>query len=165
MRTLTLILFTLICQLSVAQNAFFIPFGQSINEVENLLYEREYYKNNYEKLENQIISELFGNQQVTYNFKDKVLFGVEDQRLFSSKKHANKAIESCMKFLHSKEGKVISMNSQDTRSHHVTVTEDEILELIVKKGKKEKEVIVILKSTSRFHGPRMETEAFIAGLN
>ena len=86
MRTFTIILFTLICQLSIAQNAFFIPFGQSINEVENYLEKREYYKQSHERLENQIISELFGNQQLTYNFKDQVLFGVKDQRFFHFKK-------------------------------------------------------------------------------
>ena len=165
MRTITLILITLICQLSVAQNAFFIPFGQSVGEVEDYLEAREYYKQNHEKLENQIVSELSGSQQITYNFKDRVLFGVEDQRLFDSKRHANKAIESCMNFLHSKNTKVFNVNTRESKSHHVTVTENEILELIVKKGDIEKEVIVILKSTSRFHGPRMETEAFIASLN
>ena len=167
MRNLILLFFLLICVSGFAQNAFFISFGQTEKDVNDFLQTKDYIWDVPKIQEGRLVNQITDRQQITYCFKDQILYAVEDQRIYKSKRDASRSVESCVDFLRKldKNNKVAKIGNDESKEHYVAVTDDKIFELIVEFGKKEKSSVVLFKSTSRNHGPRMQTEAFIASLN
>ena len=54
------------------------------------------------------------------------------------------------------------MGSQGGNSHYASILKDRIVEVVIENDRKTKQIQIILRSTSRFHGPRMETEQLVS---
>ncbi|MEO0898403.1 MAG: hypothetical protein AAFY71_18470 [Bacteroidota bacterium] len=156
----------LICTMSMAQNAMFIPFGLPLKKVQNSLQEKDYIKR--VSYESEIIESKVNHRQVIrYHMKRDILFAIEDERIYLNKKEAERVIQTCVEYMGrgNRKAKVLSNKGGVTRWGMVET--DRVLELVVSKKKitkKKFEYLVVLKATSRFHGPRGETEELASAI-
>lgn len=161
MRILSFLLFTFACWTLQGQNMSFIPFGQAQEIVLADLSHYERPLGKAEAKENRIVNQLSPNRSVHYIFKEDQLFQIEDIRLCADREEAKELEESLKAYLGLfKQTKV--MDSQGGNSHYASILKDRIVEVVIENDRKTKQIQIILRSTSRFHGPRMETEQLVS---
>lgn len=141
-----------------AQNAMFIPFGQSVDEVSEYLYSRDYAQKVDKTLNTEWVNSVSSSQSVVYYFGDDVLYAIEDTRFYKDRKEAERIVKTCLDFMALEKNKVRTLDSENGINHYAVVTNDRLIELIVENGKKNEGANLRLKSTSRLYGPRMKTE-------
>jgi hypothetical protein len=152
--------------LMFSQNAMFIPFGQTREEVLSHLSTRDYARFISAAETDTLINPVSARQTVRYIFRRDVLYAIEDARSFPTAKEAQKAVESCLAYMGRADLKVKSLEDLDGAAHYGAVEEDRIVELIVRYGRRKGEpTLVRLSARSRLHGPRMDTEALAERLS
>lgn len=144
-----------------AQNSSFIPFGQAQKTVLSDLghYERPLGKPVAK--DNQIYNKLSDTREVRYSFREDMLFQIEDVRYCEDKEEAKRIEESCKAYLglfH--QAKVLDAPSGS--SHYASILEDRVIEVLIENDRKSKMTKITLRSTSRLHGPRMQTEELVS---
>lgn len=163
-----ILLFTF-CILSVgtyAQNALFIPFGQTETEVETFLKSKDYIKE-VEFINNDSLHVVIHRgRELYYYFKDGFLYSIEEKRVFLNQKDKAKEtlVKSCIDYLKATEEKVKALKTEGVDSHYAVAPDDRVLEFTVTESgkRKSRQIAMSFKSTSRNHGPRMDVQAFAA---
>ncbi|MCI4668357.1 MAG: hypothetical protein MRZ79_09475 [Bacteroidia bacterium] len=154
--------FLLVASHVMGQNVLFIPFGQDVGELRQTLKGKDYIKRvvrDGQTLETQINY----MRKMRYHMFYDHLYSIEDERVYLNKKEAERIIQTCIKFLESNDRKAHVISRKNGVTHYVAIHTDRIIEFTVKKTRikrKKYEFVLNLKSTSRFHGPKNETEAF-----
>lgn len=164
MKHLLLTLWGLFGAFGMAQNAMFLPFGQTTVDVMDYLDTRDYVHQVVYEADSGYMHLSLRQQEVQYFFDDEVLFAVEDRRVITDKKEADGVIKACLDFMAMEERRVRTLSSQSSGTHYAAVGDDRIMELIVVDlgTRKAPDIRIRLKVTSRLYGPRMQTEAFAA---
>jgi hypothetical protein len=159
------IFFTLIWSLAFVsmygQNMSFIPFGQNQSSVMEDLTDYERFLGEVKAENKKIVNKLSENRFVSYSFQEDQLFQIEDVRYYESKVEANEAKEACLAYLSLfRQAKVLK--TQGGINHYASIMSDRVVEVIFENDRKSKMTKIILRSTSRYHGPRMQTEELIS---
>lgn len=154
-----------------AQNAFFLPFGQTDQEVIQLISQKEYPFELTQGADS-ISQEMQNGQRVTYYFKNGTLYAIEDTRIYTDKKEADRVLKTITDYMENEDRRVRHVGSSGGRSHYLTIEQDRVIEVVAevrtiktRKGKvkdKHKEVTMHLRVTSRLHGPRLQTEEYVS---
>ena len=149
-----------------AQNALFIPFGQTMSEVDTFLESKDYLKTIDRSEDDLIHVVVYDGRTIDYHFKDGFLFGIEETREFYNHKLKEGLVKECMDFLKGTEEKVKTLKTEGVDSHYAVAPTDRVLEFMVKESgrRKRKQLIMTIKSTSRYHGPRLRTEEYVSQL-
>jgi hypothetical protein len=146
-----------------AQNALFIPFGQTMPQVQEFVATRDYIhvSEARDSLKDRLlVNQVSARQKLTYVFQDEMLYAVEDFRTYDNKKQADAIIEACVDYMGLEERRVRTVSSSGGTTHYAALAEDRIIEFFVTKDRKADRYELRLKVTSRLYGPRMETETF-----
>lgn len=159
---LTLMLWSLCGSWAVAQNGMFVPFGQTNAEFDEYLETRDYVRSLQRPHEDTLVNLIRDDHWATYFFDEGVLYAIEDVRVYRDPKVAERIVQSCLDYLKLSEMKMRTLESSGGFSHYAVVEGERIIELIVTEEgpRKERVTTVRLKSTSRMHGPRMQTESY-----
>ena len=143
---------------SFSQNALFLPFGQSNQQIENYLVTRDYIQEIKREKQDQIVNQVTENRKVVYHFEENFLYATEDIRMITDKKLLDDALKSCREYMKDGDKLPKALSSKNFQKHYLIVKEDKIIELTLKKDSRTKDYILCLKVTSRRYGPRMATE-------
>ena len=153
-------------QMGAAQNALFIPFGQSITEVDSFLGSKDYLYEVYFPEDNILQAEVHPGRTMRYYFEDGYLFEIEEVRVIDNYKLKESIVKGCLDFLKGTEEKVKVLKTEGLDSHYAVAPEDRVMEFtVLETGKrKDRQVSITFTSTSRYYGPRMDTEAYVTQL-
>ena len=148
------------------QNALFIPFGQSIAEVDSFLESKDYLYEVYFPSDNILQAEVHPGRTLRYYFEDGYLFEIEEIRTINNYKLKETVVKGCLDFLKQTEEKVKVLKTNGVDSHYAVAPEDRVLEFTVTETgrRKDRQVSITFTSTSRYYGPRMDTEAYVTQL-
>lgn len=162
MKQILLLLFSFLSFSLTAQNALFVPFGQTMTEVDTFLQAKEYIQQISKPNEDLIEVMVHEGRTMQYHFKDGFLFGIEEHRVYRNHKKKEEIVKNCLDFLKATEEKVKTIKSEDVDSHYAVAPTDRVMEFTVSERGKKKDRIINLtfKSTSRYHGPRLLTEEY-----
>ncbi|MDX2246158.1 MAG: hypothetical protein SF052_05255 [Bacteroidia bacterium] len=141
-----------------AQNAMFIPFGQSVDQVSEYLYSRDYAQKVDKTEDSEWVNKVSNTQSVVYFFDNNVLYAIEDARFYKDRKEFDRVVKTCLDFMSMEKHRIRTLDAENGVNHYAVVTDDRLVELIVETGKKEEGSSIRMKSTSRLYGPRMKTE-------
>lgn len=151
-----------------AQNAMFIPFGQSRAEVLSFLKGRR-YQGKVEVLDEGLqIKARYNQQETTYFFDGDLLYAIASSRTYTDKKEFQAVQKSCLDYLKMLNEKLSTFSSYDASGHYAVLTEDRIMEYrstITEAADKSKMYTVELKSISREHGPKLKTASYAAKIS
>ncbi|MEO1450272.1 MAG: hypothetical protein AAFV07_12140, partial [Bacteroidota bacterium] len=160
------LLVSLVClsSSSWAQNPMFIPFGQTKGDVMEFLASRDYVRDQDSSEAHRLTQMVSFRQKVHYLFKEGVLYSIEDERYYDNREVADRVIKSCTDYLSQGKKKLRLLSNQGGISRYAAVESDRLIELIIKhEGRRKHRITTIhLRATSRWHGPRMETENLVA---
>ncbi|MEL6672457.1 MAG: hypothetical protein AAFR61_09705 [Bacteroidota bacterium] len=151
-----------------AQNAMFIPFGQSTGELSHFIQNLDYVQDIALRSQKDSIQVNLPGQDLTYHFHHNILYAISDLRYYENKREAERVIGSCLAFMELGEKKLHQVSNKGSLTHYACLEEDRVTELkveVIKQGKRKKHYRVLLTATSRRHGPRMKTEAFASSLD
>lgn len=142
-----------------AQNSFFFPFGTKMSALKTSLETRNYYKQiEVQKAKSHLIA-YYENSVIFYRFDDSVLYEVEMYKTVEKKAEYKKLVTDCKEYIKGFSGDFIPIASEGNFLRCAQITDTELFEI---KGESElKTFNVYLKKTSRNHGPRFETEAYV----
>ena len=145
-----------------AQNSFFFPFGVDMNEVQNSLVHRNYYRKiEVQKTKSQLIA-YYENNVITYNFKDSALYEMEMYKTVPKKTDYKLLLENCQGFMKRSAGDFFNLAEEGNYLRCAHVSDAVLYEL---KGEAEKNSFnVYLRKTSRNHGPKFQIEAYVIQL-
>ncbi|MEM7368238.1 MAG: hypothetical protein AAF587_06515 [Bacteroidota bacterium] len=145
-----------------AQNALFIPFGQTMAEVDTFLQTKEYIHQITKPSADLIQVIVYEGRTMHYHFKDGFLFGIEEKRVYTNRKNKEEIVKNCLDFLKGTEEKIKTVKTEGVDSHYAVAPTDRVLEFMVSETGKRKNrtVNMTFKSTSRYHGPRLRTEEY-----
>lgn len=149
--------------LGLAQSAIFIPFGQTRSEIDTYLAEgQNFIRRTDYRSSDTIVNHVSDFQQVTYLLHDDILYCVEDMRTYADDADAEEVIKACVAYLDLGEFRVRDITDTEYDSHYATIEGGRIVELLVSKtgSRRDRRIVVRLRSTSRLYGPRAETEAY-----
>jgi len=160
MRFIYLLLIVSFPLTSLCQSALFVPFGQSQSELDAYLDSRNYIRSQSRDHQDTLMSVLNDQHWVKYVLSDRILYSIEDVRIYTGEKEAERMIESCMEYLNLGNMRVRTLSNNGSRSHYAKVEGDRIVELIItRRGERKKRITTLrLKSTSRLYGPKEQTE-------
>lgn len=139
-----------------------MPFGQELSELRQNLGEKDYIRKINSK-EDLLETKINYMRKMRYHLFYKELYAIEDERIYMNKKEAERIIQTCISYMEFDNRKAHVINRKNGITHYASLREDRIIELTVQKTRikrKKYEYILNLKSTSRFHGPRNQTEVF-----
>jgi hypothetical protein len=164
MRIFALVFLGMMLPRLCAQNAMFLPFGQSSGQVKDYLASLDYVRELLSPSPDTLIHPVSARQQVVYCFRDGILYSIEDQRSYKDLKEADRVSKTCIEYMGREDRKVRNLGSSQGLGHFASVEEDRIVELFFYPGSKKEEARISLRVTSRNHGPRMETENLAAAI-
>ncbi|MDX1909546.1 MAG: hypothetical protein SF053_21075 [Bacteroidia bacterium] len=166
MKNITLILILSLCASAVAQNAMFIPFGQTRQEVNAYLDTREYVFRRMDRLPDTLGLRFSLPREVDYVFKENVLYAVRDERRVTDRKDAERLLKTCLDYMSMGNQRVRNVDSPNGVQHYATIKDDRLIELItIPPRQKTEPTVIILQVTSRYHGPRMQTENLVTQIS
>lgn len=142
---------------SFAQNALFLPFGQSNSEVVNYLHSRDYIQEVNRNNHSQIVNKVSEQRKVVYHFQDNTLYAIEDMRTFTDQKQLKEALNSCRNYMKDGKKSPKALPSKAFQKYYIVSKANQVIELTVEKAPKSQGYILNMKVTSRNHGPRMTT--------
>ncbi|WNJ18663.1 hypothetical protein [Pontibacter sp. G13] len=142
-----------------AQNAMFVPFGQTHAELSSYLLAKDYFDLQTDSSTYTMENRISPTQFVRYEFQQDQLYAVADVREFPTRKQADKAVKSITTFFSKSGGKVRTLSSTFKLTHYAVVRDDRILEVKISKIEADR-TLVELKAISRGHGPVVETESY-----
>lgn len=147
-----------------AQNPMFVPFGQTRQDVIDFLSMKDYVRGQDSTDDNLLTQTVSFRQKVHYYFKEGVLYSIEDERVYDNRDIADRVIKSCTDYLSQGKKKLRLMSNQGGTQKYAAVEDDRLIELVVThQGRRKRRITTIhLRATSRWHGPRMETENLVA---
>lgn len=145
-----------------AQNVLFMPFGQEVAQLRKALSDKDYI--NKVRAEKDLLETQLGHmRRMRYHLFYDILYSIEDERIYMNKKEAERIIESCIAYMEFDDHKAHVINRKNGTTHYATVLDDRIVEFTVHKTRikrKKYKFVLNLKSTSRMHGPKNQTETF-----
>lgn len=135
MRIFTLIILQIsFVQLSIAQNALFLPFNTSRTEVSNFLQSRDYVKEMY-YTEKDITVKLNESSSITYIFEEGKLSSVSMSKAYTKKKTGKSAIEASVGYMGlSAEVFMPSLINDKSNSKYYSIAGDKVLELDIERN-------------------------------
>ena len=159
--TLNLLLMVL-CFPLLAQNAQFIPFGLSREEVLAFLQSRDYII----RIDTEKTDELCAIGKcyfLEYKFRDDKLYEISTNKYYPKNKFARLKVQNALDYFNRCKGDIFKANETEKGEQHwLSVHEDRLMELqFISYGDFMK---VKLLSTSRNYGPRQNTEERIVAL-
>lgn len=164
MRLPALCLFISLSASLSAQNAMFVPFGQSLSEIRGWVESRDYIRKVALRNQDTLVNILSEKQKVTYFFRDEILYAIEDERFYTSAKEAERVTRTCLDYMSLNDTKVRHLPSENGVARHASLEEDRVVELVVETLPKKGGTRIYLKVTSRNHGPRMDTEELASAI-
>lgn len=159
MKTLSLSLVLLLAlSPTQGQNNFFLPFGQSSEEVKSFLYSRDYVSTVEEDSDLQSLRvQLEDNKQVEYAFDDRgVLYATTITRQYQRTRDA-KAIEAeVLEYMNVVSNNQMTKTSEGPLTCHTAVSDSRVIKLFVLEHQDGR--TLTLTSLSRLHGPPLNEE-------
>ncbi len=158
--------FTLIFFLSfpiyfIGQNAFFVPFGQTPDEVQAFLGEKDYLTSVYTSLRrDSVVAVGKMNDEVVYLFDNDELYRVFNSKKFTNLKEAERVEAAILEYFKVRKGKITSTTNYGT-TKHFCILDDRLIFVEVDGDKKLGYKTISIVALSRNHGPRMQTEDYI----
>ena len=144
--------------LSFSQNALFLPFGQSNQEIEDYLHTRDYIQEIIKVDEDQIINKVSDNRKLVYHFQEDEHYATEDYLILSEKEKVDHAIKSCLDYMKDGNRQAKLLSSKKSQKHYLIFKTDEVIELMLMKDARNDDYIICLKVSSRLYGPPFEVE-------
>ncbi|MDX2245192.1 MAG: hypothetical protein SF052_00335 [Bacteroidia bacterium] len=158
--TSTLTLSILFCSGLFAQNNWFIPFGQSKEDVKSFLGTRDYIAQVQEDPEMQSVRAVLDkDKHVEYAFDtNDALYATTVTRNYSDKKVAKEIQKDCIDYMGNVCIEEITANSNDNIICYTAVTEAKIIKLFVINHPRS--TTLTLSSVSRTVGPMIQEKDF-----
>ena len=151
---------------TLAQNALFVHFGQTVAEVDSFLNTKDYLADVYQADDKLIEVKVHEGRRLRYHFEEGYLYEIEEIREFYDHKLKESLVKNCLDFLKQTEEKVKVLKTEGVDSHYAVAPEDRVLEFTVTESgkKRSRKLEMTFTSTSRYYGPRMDTEAYVSQL-
>jgi len=116
----------------VAQNSWFIDFGQSVEEVRNLLKKKHYLKDLKEDGElKRLLAVINDEKQVEYAFKNGKLYATSLSKYYSDKQEARLHEESCLNYLNLISNNNVTKNDEGRKESHTVITNSRVIKFFV----------------------------------
>ncbi len=150
------------CSLLTAQNAFFLTFGTSTDEVLEVLGEKDYLKYmEFSGMRDTLTVEGKYEEKINYLFEKGVLYQVIDNRTYFDSKETDRVVKVVLEYFKMREGKVTSISSHEG-DKYFCILEDRLITMVVSGDRKADLMHISILSTSRSFGPKVQTEEYIA---
>lgn len=115
-----------------AQNSWFIPFGQTSDEVRRFLETKDYLKGIQEDKDLQrMLAIILDDKQVEYVFKDDKLYAISLSKYFGDKAEARLREQSCIKYLDIIGNGQVTKTDEDRRTCYTVVTGNRFIKFFV----------------------------------
>ncbi len=143
---------------SLAQNNFFLPFGQSTEEVKSFLYSRDYVQTVEEDIDLQSLRvQLDDQKQVEYAFDERgVLYATTITRQYNRRKDAKSIEEEVLEYMEVVSEGQVTKKSEGALTCHTAVADTRVMKLFVFEHQDGR--TLTLTSLSRLHGPPLADE-------
>lgn len=135
------------------QNNFFLPFGQTSEEVKSFLYSRDYVRDVEEDIELQSLRvQLDDHKQVEYAFDERgVLYATTITRQYDRVKDAKDIEQEVLEYMGVISSGQVSRNAEGPLTCHTAVSDSRVVKLFVLEHEDGR--TLTLTSLSRLHGP------------
>ncbi len=157
-QTCTLLILLLSTTLSEGQNNFFLPFGQSPEEVKSFLRSRDYIELVEEDKELRSLRvALDPNKQVEYAFDEKgILYATTITRTYTKRKDAAAIEAEVLEYMQVVSQGQMKRVSEGDLTCHTAMADNRVIKLFVRDHNDGK--TLTLTSLSRLHGPPLSEE-------
>lgn len=161
-----LLLFTLVLSSGnplSGQNAWFMDFGKSMEEVKNALEEKNYLSDIQADPKLQRILVLIkDDQQIEYAFKNDKLFATSLSKYYSNKHTSKERIESCLAYFNLISNGNVAKSTEGRKEVHTVITNSRVLKFFVIPEGNGK--VLQLASFSRLYGDLNQDSQFFKEL-
>jgi hypothetical protein len=163
MKRLTLnLLLVAFCLPLFPQNAQFVPFGQSKEAVLAFLKSRDYIVRIDTEAKDEVCA-VGKNYFLKYRFKNDKLYEISTNKYYAKSKMARPRVQNALGYFNLCKGNVIKTGGLKGEQNWVSIHEDRLMELrAISYGDFMK---IELVATSRFFGPRKDTEERIVAFS
>lgn len=140
------------------QNNFFLPFGQTSEEVKSFLYSRDYVQNIEEDIELQSLRvHLDDYKQVEYAFDERgVLYATTITRQYNRVKNAKDIEQEVLEYMAVISSGQVSRSTEGPLTCHTAISVSRVVKLFVLEHEDGR--TLTLTSLSRLHGPPLADE-------
>ena len=166
MRILTIILFQ-ICfvQLTIAQNALFLPFNTSKVEVKDFLNSRDYIDQVF-YTENSIVAKLSSDSEIVYHFEAGNLSSIEMNKSYDQKRAGKSAIEASVGYMGLNVDVFMpSLTNDKNSSNYYSIAGDKVLELSIERDGKYTSMQLTAMDRHLYQQAAYEATEWLEGLN
>ena len=146
-----------------SQNAWFMDFGKSMEEVKSALMEKNYLADiqSDPKLQ-RILVVIKNDKQIEYAFKNNKLFATSLSKYYTSKQKTKDRIESCLAYLNLISNENVAKSTDGRKEVHTVITNSRVLKFFVIPEGDGK--VLQLASFSRLYGDLNEDSQFFKEL-
>jgi len=117
---------------TLAQNSWFIDFGQSMEAVYTSLEEKHYLSNiQVDSTLQRILVVIEDDKQVEYAFKEDKLFATSLSKFYMDKAQQKDREESCLNYLNLISNENVSKSSEGKKEVHTVVTSSRVIKFFV----------------------------------
>jgi hypothetical protein len=142
-----------------SQNALFIPFGQTSQQVKDYLSEKEYIRAVQEDQQlHSLKATLEENKQVEYAFEDGMLYAVTMTRRYSNKVVGKEIMNSCLDYMKLISNGATEQTSKGNVTVYTGVTTARVFKLFITEDPTT--LTLALSAVSRQHGPMLRDPNF-----
>lgn len=136
-----------------AQNDWFIPFGQSQEQVREYLSDKDYLVSVREDAGmHRLLASIERDKHIEYVFEKGSLYATSVSRKYPNKKVSKDILKSCLEYMDLVSAGKIQQKSVGNATCHTTVTHGRVIKLFVI-DHPDKSQTLQLTSFSRRHGP------------
>ena len=143
------------------QNANFLAFGLTLNEVQAELAKRDFVVDQQYYPDSDSLWISFPDEAASYLFENGTLYSIRYYKHYPDKKIADPHVQSVLHFFDLRKARVHKLNGSSGEDQYVMLEEDMLMLLTTRSQKKSELVSVELQATSRRYGPRTQTEALV----
>lgn len=153
-----------LCSLSLGQNHLFIPFGQSMEEVQHYLYSRDYLaKVEMDDSMKTLRALLDADNQVEYAFKEGALYAITVSRNYRNRRQARESLRNCLDYMVTVSHGAMRETNDDRLTCHTAVTDSRLVKLFIQEH--QRSTTITMTAVSRVHGSLEQEEAFFYELD
>ncbi len=156
-------LFTFILSLllyfpTIAQNDWFIPFGQSQEQVKHYLAGKDYLIQVREDAGmHRLLASIEAEKQIEYVFDKGTLYATSVSRKYPNKKVAKDILKSCLNYMSLISSDKIEQTNVGNATCYTAVTKARVIKLFVITHPQKTQTLQ-LTSFSRLHGPMKDSQ-------
>ena len=147
-----------------AQNHLFIPFGQTVADVEHYLYTRDYVANvELDDSMKTLRALIDADNQVEYAFNEGNLYAITVSRNYRNRRQARESLKNCLNYMAMVSHGAMRETNDERLTCHTAITDSRIVKLFIQEHSRS--TTITITTLSRSLGTLEQEEAFLYELD